>query len=117
MDSRLVVSILLCGHYRLRTLLRKEELEDVAGRITHFATLRGLSRDETRSYLGHRCTVAGATTVPFDAGAQEAIHDVSRGNLRAIDALAFKALEIANEKDLNVVDTAIVVAARALVLP
>jgi type II secretory pathway predicted ATPase ExeA len=117
MDSRLVVSILLCGHNGLRALLREEELEDVAGRITHFATLRGLSREETHRYLVHRCTVVGATTVPFDASAQEAIHEISRGNLRAIDALALKALEIAHAQDSDVVDTTIVVAARAFVLP
>ena len=117
MDSRLVVSILLCGHNGLRTLLRREELEDVAGRITHFATLRGLSREETHGYLKHRCTVAGATTVPFDASALEAIYEISRGNLRAIDSLAHKAMELAHGQDVDVIDTTIVVAARALVLP
>ena len=117
MDSRLVVSILLCGHGGLRKMLRTEELQDVAGRLSHFATLRGLSREEAHRYIEHRCTVAGSTTVPFDASAQEAIHEISRGNLRAIDALARKALEIAHRKDEDVIDTTTVVSARALVLP
>jgi type II secretory pathway predicted ATPase ExeA len=117
MDSRLVVSILLCGHNGLRTLLRREELEDVTGRLAHFATLRGLSREESKKYLEHRCAVAGGTTVPFDAHALEAIHEISRGNLRATDALARKALEIAHAQGQDTIDTTIIVAARAFVMP
>ena len=52
-----------------------------SGRI---AESRLLSRDETRAYLEHRCTLAGARTNPADA--QETIFEMSRGNLRAIAA-------------------------------
>ena len=76
-----------------------------------------LSQDEIRTYIEHRCTVAGATTVPFDTTAHEAVHEISRGNLRAIDSLSLKALEISHAQDQDVIDTSIVVAARAQVMP
>jgi general secretion pathway protein A len=117
MDSRLVVSIILAGQLHLRDMLRKETLEDVARRILHYAVLRPLSRPETQRYLEHRCTVAGATTFPFDDSAIDAIFEVGHGNLRATDCLALKALEIANDRERDVIDATFIVEARKLLWP
>lgn len=117
MDSQLLLSLLLIGQPPLAELLRRAELEDVARRIAHYATLRPLSRDETRSYVEHRCTVAGATTVPFDDGAHDAIFEIGRGNLRATDRLALKALQIADRKGGDVVDHTAVIEARKALWP
>lgn len=95
MDSRLVLSVVLCGTLRVKALLERVDQEAVARRIYHYATLRLLSRDELLQYVTHRCTLAGAPTVPFDAGALESLFEISRGNLRAADSLALKALELA----------------------
>lgn len=113
MDSRLVVSLLLAGQPPLRQMLRRDHLEDVAGRMAHLAALRLLSREETRAYVEHRITVAGATTVPFDAGACEALYEIGRGNLRATDRLALKALEVAHDNGNDVVDATTVTRARS----
>jgi len=104
MDSRLVVSFVLAGQPPLRTMLQREELEDVARRINHYSEIRLLSRPETKKYLQHRCTVAGAKKFPFDDGAVEAVYEVTRGNLRAIDAVALKAMEVASDTDCEVID-------------
>ena len=88
MDSRLVVSLVLAGQPHLRLLLRHPDQAAIAHRLAHYAELRLLSRDETRAYLEHRCTLAGARTNPFDGDAQETIFEMSLGNLRAIDRLA-----------------------------
>ena len=117
MDSRLVLSVILAGQPPLATMLRRPELEGVARRIAHYATLRPLSRDETAAYVAHRCTVAGSTTNPFDQGAMDAIHEIGRGNLRATDRLALKALELAAAKDASAVDHVHVVDARRLLWP
>jgi type II secretory pathway predicted ATPase ExeA len=93
MDSRLVLSLVLCGQPQLKVVLGRENQESVARRIHHYACLRLLSRDELSQYLQHRCNVAGAHQLPFDAGAVEALYELSRGNLRATDALALTALE------------------------
>ncbi len=114
MDSRLVVSLVLSGQPPLKTLLGRPEQTAMAQRLAHFATLRLLSRDETHSYLVHRCTIAGAHSDPFDSGAHEAIFEMSRGNLRAIDRLALKSLELAARAAVAAVSTAEVIAARNL---
>lgn len=117
MDSRLVVSIILAGQPPLRELLRKECLEDVARRLAHYAVLRPLSRPETQRYLEHRCNIVGATVVPFDASAADAMYEISRGNLRAVDQLALKSLELACERNRDIADVALVVEARKLLWP
>lgn len=117
MDSRLVVSIVLAGQTPLRTLLRRDNLEDVARRLSHYATLRTLSSDETRTYIEHRCTVAGARTTPFDTGALDAIFDLGRGNLRATNGLALKALETAADSGCKTVSSGHVLEARKKLVP
>jgi len=112
MDSRLVVSVILSGQSPLRETLRKDELEDVARRLAHVATLRTLSRDELARYIAHRAAVAGGANTPFDAAAVDGIYEIGRGNLRATDRLALKALELAHEADRDVVGAAEIVEAR-----
>jgi general secretion pathway protein A len=102
MDSRLVVSIILVGQTPLRDTLRRDDMEDVARRLDHCATLRPLSQKETQDYIKHRCSIAGARTVPFDADAITAIYEVGRGNMRATDHLAVKTLEVAHLADCKV---------------
>jgi len=111
MDSRLVVSVLLVGQPRLRDLLRRVELEDVAGRLGVVATLGLLSREATARYVEHRLTIAGARRVPFDAGALEALAEITRGNMRAVDHMAIRSLELADEQGTEVVDASHVQAA------
>jgi general secretion pathway protein A len=117
MDSRLVVSIVLAGQPPLRALLDREDLEDVARRLAHCATLRPLSREEIAAYVAHRATVAGARTAPFDQGALESLYEVGRGNLRATDCVALKALEVAADAGRDVVDAGTILEARKRVMP
>jgi type II secretory pathway predicted ATPase ExeA len=117
MDSRLVVSIVLAGQPPLRANLRREDLEDVARRLAHIATLRNLSREESHEYVAHRCRVAGAKTVPFDKLTLDAIFEIACGNLRATDSLGLGALQVAFSKSKPVVDQAHVVEARSRLWP
>jgi len=117
MDSRLVVSLVLAGQPPLRTLLGRPEQAAMAQRLAHYATLRLLSRDETHAYVAHRSTIAGAHTPPFDSDAQETIYEMSRGNLRAIDRLALKSIELAAGAGAEAVSSGQVIAARELIWP
>jgi general secretion pathway protein A len=117
MDSRLVLSVLLVGQQGLATMLKRDELEDVAQRIAYYATLRALSRDETIRYVTHRCTIAGAVTTPFDQKALDALFEIGRGNMRATDSLASAALEHAAAAGHEVVSHTDVVAARKHLWP
>lgn len=116
MDSRLVLSLVLAGQPPLLTLLRRDEFEAVAQRIAHVASLRLLSRGESRQYMEHRIRIAGSRQFLFDDQATEAVFELTRGNLRAIDHLCRKALEVAALSGHGAVDPAIVTAARAKLL-
>ena len=117
MDSRLVLSVLLCGQPPLKALLARDEQEAVARRLFHYATLRPLTREELSGYLTHRCTVAGAKSFPFDQGATDAIFEISRGNLRAADSLALKSLQKAGLLKLKVAGSGQVLEARKELWP
>ena len=117
MDSRLVVSVILAGQAPLSKLLRHVKMGDVASRLSHVASLRLLSPRETKDYVTHRCRIAGATTAPFDTSAMSAIHEIARGNLRAIDYLALKALELAHDADCSSLDQNHIAQARTMLCP
>ena len=117
MDSRLVLSVVISGQPQLREALKRDDVEDVARRLAHYATLRTLSREEMEDYIQHRCAVAGSKTTPFDARAIDAVFEIGRGNLRATDGLCLKALEMAHDQDQDVCDQGHVVQARKLLWP
>jgi type II secretory pathway predicted ATPase ExeA len=112
MDSRLVVAIVLAGQPPLQKLLDREDQEAVKKRISHYAQLRLLSRDETDAYIAHRCTIAGARDMPFDERSRDALFEMARGNLRAIDTLALKSLQYAALAGKTCVSSQHVLAAR-----
>jgi general secretion pathway protein A len=112
MDSRLVVSIVLVGQPKLQRILQCHDLEDVARRIAHYAQLRPLSREQSNDYVKHRCNIAGARKAPFDGEALSAIYEIARGNFRATDQLALKALNVAHLAQHKVVDSNHVAEAR-----
>ena len=117
MDSRLVLSVVLSGQPPLARALRRDDTEDVARRIAYYGTLRPLSRDETNSYVAHRCTIAGAKSVPFDSAALDAIYEIGRGNLRATDNLGLESLNIARRHRAKVAGANHVAEARKVLWP
>ena len=112
MDSRLVVSVILSGQGALKPMLLRDEMVDIHHRMAHCGELSLLTREETRSYVEHRSTIAGASPAPFEPQAVEAIHEISRGNMRAIDKVARAALVEADRASKNRVDAGDVALAR-----
>lgn len=117
MDSRLVLSVVLAGQPALLRFLERDELEAVRQRIAHFATLRLLTRPESRQYIEHRLRIAGGKKGVFDDPAIDAIYEIARGNLRAIDHLALKAIELAAREGAPMADPSFVTAARQKLIP
>lgn len=113
MDSRLVVSIILAGQMPLKKHLLHDDLEDIRQRLAHCGEIAPLTREETRAYVEHRSVIAGAAHVPFEPLAIEAIYEVARGNMRAIDRITLAALSQADRAQKNIVDAADVALARA----
>lgn len=112
MDSRLVLSVVLAGQPSLQAMLARDDQQAVMRRLSHCAMLRLLSRDETAAYVAHRSAIAGAMQPPFDAPSIDALYELSRGNMRAIDQLALKSLQAAARASANVVSSPHVLAAR-----
>lgn len=113
MDSKLVVSVILAGHLQLKNKLMDPALEDVKQRLNYCGEIRLLSREETRSYIKHRVSIAGSTKSPFAADAIEAIFEISQGNMRAIDKLSLAALHVADAAGCSTVSSAEVAIARS----
>ena len=114
MDSRLAVSIVLAGQPPLSKMLSLSNLEDVAKRLAHYATLRLFSRVEIKSYIEHRCKIDDSPACPFDKSAFDAIYEIARGNLRATDHLCLKSLEVAHEQSCDAVDYNHITGARGM---
>jgi general secretion pathway protein A len=112
MDSRLILSVVLCGDNRLRPLLEQPALEPLRQRIAHFATLRPFERTESAQYIEHRLAIAGGDPKLFDEQALDALFEITRGNPRAINHLCRKAMELAAQGGIKQIGPALVVSAR-----
>jgi general secretion pathway protein A len=117
MDSRLVLGVVIAGQTPLRTMLRRDDIQDLARRLAHVAVLRTLAKDESHAYITHRCHIAGSHSVPFSPQAMEALYEIARGNLRATDQLALKTLDVAHRQSDDVASPNHVAQARQLLWP
>ena len=66
-NTQKLLQIILIGQPELRELLGRNELRQLAQRITGRYHLNPLSREETVAYVRHRLRVAGATNDIFSA--------------------------------------------------
>jgi len=87
-----LLQIILIGQPELRDLLERNELRQLAQRITGRYHLVPLSREETAAYVKHRLRVAGATSEIFTALGLREVHRVSQGVPRIINVICDRAL-------------------------
>jgi len=87
-----LLQIILIGQEELRDLLARNDLRQLAQRITGRYHLEPLSRDETSSYVEHRLKVAGALGEVFDTGAKKEVFRLSQGVPRLINVICDRAL-------------------------
>jgi len=106
-----LLQIILIGQPELRELLARNELRQLAQRITGRYHLNPLSSEETTSYVRHRLRVAGATADIFNRFALEEIYRHSGGVPRVINVLCDRALESASTAQSTTIDAAAVVEA------
>jgi general secretion pathway protein A len=91
-NTQKLLQIILIGQPELRELLGRNELRQLAQRITGRYHLHPLSRDETVAYVRHRLRVAGATTDIFSPAALSEIYRLSVGVPRVINVICDRAL-------------------------
>ena len=87
-----LLQIILIGQPELRTLLARNDLRQLAQRITGRYHLEPLSRDETARYIEHRLKVAGALGEVFDTAAKREVYRLSAGVPRLVNVICDRAL-------------------------
>jgi general secretion pathway protein A len=103
-----LLQIILIGQPELRELLARNELRQLAQRITGRYHLSPLAPDETRAYVRHRLRVAGVSTDIFSAGALHEVHRLSSGIPRVINVCCDRALLGAFTRETRKVNAALV---------
>jgi general secretion pathway protein A len=103
-----LLQIILIGQPELRDLLARNDLRQLAQRITGRYHLEPLSRDETAQYIEHRLKVAGALGEVFDAGAKKEVYRLSQGVPRLINVICDRALLGAYSRESRRVNASLV---------
>jgi general secretion pathway protein A len=87
-----LLQIILIGQPELRALLARNDMRQLAQRITGRYHLEPLSRDEAEAYIDHRVRVAGGVGRIFADGSRREIFRLGRGIPRMINVIADRAL-------------------------
>jgi general secretion pathway protein A len=112
-NTQKLLQIILIGQPELRELLARNELRQLAQRVTGRYHLNPLSHDETAAYVLHRLRVAGATTDIFAPPALNAVFSLSQGVPRVINVISDRALLGAYSLDRHRVTASLVRSAAA----
>jgi general secretion pathway protein A len=91
-DTQKLLQILLLGQPELRDILARDDLRQLAQRITARFHLTPLDANETEAYLRHRYAVAGGQRFPFTKLAVKRIQHHSGGVPRLVNIIAERAL-------------------------
>ena len=87
-----LLQIILIGQPELRDVLSRNDMRQLAQRITGRYHLEPLSRDETLTYIDHRLKVAGAVGQIFTPKAKRELFRLSQGVPRMINVIADRAM-------------------------
>jgi general secretion pathway protein A len=87
-----LLQIILIGQPELRELLDRNDLRQLAQRITGRYHLEPLTREESAQYVEHRLRVAGALGEVIDSAAKKEVFRLSQGVPRLINVICDRAL-------------------------
>ncbi len=110
-----LLKVVLIGQPELQQLLKRNELRQLAQRITARYHLLPLTSAEVREYVAHRLQVANGDRGIFSTGAIQAAYQITGGIPRVINLLCDRALTItASKQFLNVKRHILVAAAKQI---
>lgn len=112
-----LLRIILVGQPELQQLLARNDLRQLAQRITARYHLGELSKSDTAAYIEHRLSVAGTQNRVFSAAALKAVHGYSAGTPRLINILCDRALTLAYAEELDDVNAGHIKKAAKELLP
>ncbi|QFU05844.1 hypothetical protein FIU82_12700 [Pseudoalteromonas sp. THAF3] len=116
-NHKKLLQIILVGQPELQTLLRRNELRQLAQRITARYHLLPLALTQVDAYIKHRLKVAGGRQTLFDKGAVKYVHQLTGGIPRLINLLCERALLGAYSAQVNHINKRIIVQAAREALP
>lgn len=87
-----LLQIILIGQPELKLLLEREDLRQLAQRITARYHLSALAAEETGAYVQHRLHVAGMKGTLFSRAAVQCVHRLSGGIPRLINVICDRAM-------------------------
>ncbi len=90
--TKKLLQVILIGQPELQTLLKRQDLRQLAQRITARYHLLPLNKLEVHDYIRHRLNVAGCQKMLFTRSAITLIHKLSDGVPRLINLLCDRAL-------------------------
>jgi general secretion pathway protein A len=107
-ESQKLLQIILIGQPELRELLARNDLRQLAQRVTARFHLQPLGREETIAYVRHRLRIAGSTSEIFSGAALREVHRLSGGVPRVINIICDRALLGAYTEDHHHVSSSMV---------
>jgi general secretion pathway protein A len=90
--TKKLLQVILIGQPELQKLLQRQDLRQLAQRITARYHLLPLTKVEVSQYIQHRLSVVGCQQALFSSAAITQIHKISRGIPRLINLLCDRAL-------------------------
>ena len=91
-DKQKLLQIILIGQPELRTTMRRNDLRQLAQRVTARYHLKPLSADETYEYLSHRINKAGGDSSIISKPVAQKIYQLTGGVPRLINILTDRSL-------------------------
>jgi len=79
-STQQLLQIVLIGQPELRTLLQRQDMRQLAQRVTARYHLEPLNREETGAYIEHRLQICGVTRPIFKKSAVDRIYRLIRRN-------------------------------------
>ena len=116
-DTQKLLQVILIGQPELRELLAREDLRQLAQRITARFHLMPLDAAGSERYLRHRYAVAGGNRLPFDKAALRRLHHYSGGVPRLLNVLAERSLLAGYARDQHEIGATLVDLAAREALP
>jgi general secretion pathway protein A len=107
-ETQKLLQIILIGQPELRDMLARNDLRQLAQRITGRYHLEPLSRDEAAAYVKHRLRIAGATVDIFTTGALAELYRASGGVPRLLNIIGDRALLGGYSEDRHLITAALV---------
>lgn len=111
-----LLKVVLIGQPELQQLLKRNELRQLAQRITARYHLLPLSSSEVKNYIAHRLSVADGTAAIFSQPTVKAAYQITGGIPRVINLLCDRALTLSFTKQHPKVRRHIFIAAARQIL-